>query len=116
MGGAPERGWACFLWLLHSYGPLGGKLLGRLGINNMNCKIKNILNECRLLILFDFQLRTLFFSGTEQFFPGAQAFASPPDIASSGEAMSGELAKACVLGKIVLFQRKIEFLIEKFLG
>ena len=36
------------------------------------------------LILFDFQLRTLIFSGTEQFFPGTQAFASPPDMASSG--------------------------------
>ena len=34
--------------------------------------------------MFDFQLRTLFFSGTEQFFPGTQAFASPPDMASSG--------------------------------
>ena len=33
---------------------------------------KEKLNECRLLILFDFQLRTLFFSGTEQFFPGTQ--------------------------------------------
>ena len=43
-----------------------------------------LINECRLLILFDFQLTTLIFSGTEQFFPGTQAFTNPPDMASSG--------------------------------
>ena len=29
-------------------------------------------------------IRKSIFSGTEQFFPGTQAFASPPDMASSG--------------------------------
>ena len=29
-------------------------------------------------------IRNSIFSGTEQFFPGTQAFASPPDMASSG--------------------------------
>ena len=32
----------------------------------------------------NFQLGTLIFSGTEQFFPETQAFTSPPDMASSG--------------------------------
>ena len=31
-----------------------------------------------------FNLGTVIFSGTEQFFPGTQAFTSPPDMASSG--------------------------------
>ena len=31
-----------------------------------------------------FIIRNSIFSGTEQFFPGTQAFASPPDMASSG--------------------------------
>ena len=31
-----------------------------------------------------FNLGTLIFSGTEHFFPGTQAFTSPPDMASSG--------------------------------
>ena len=82
------------------------------------------------------------FSGTEQFFPGTQGFASPPDMASSGvleniilcktpifdgvcgmffhniphtppdEAMSGGLVKACVPGKNCSVTEKIEFLIE----
>ena len=42
------------------------------------------LFECRLLILFNFQLGTLNFSGREQFFPGIQGFPSPPDMALSG--------------------------------
>ena len=29
-------------------------------------------------------IRNSIFSGTEQFFPGTQSFASPPDMASSG--------------------------------
>ena len=31
-----------------------------------------------------FPIRNSIFSGTEQFFHGTQAFASPPDMASSG--------------------------------
>ena len=30
------------------------------------------------------EYKELYFSGAEQFFPGTQAFASPPDMASSG--------------------------------
>ena len=33
---------------------------------------------------FKFIIRNSIFSETEQFFPGTQAFASPPDMASSG--------------------------------
>ena len=64
-------------------------------------------------------IRNSIFSGTEHFFPGTQAFTNPPDMASSGvfchtpdEAMSGGLAKACVLGKNCSVPEKIEFLIE----
>ena len=52
------------------------------------------------------QIRNSNFSGTEQFFPGTQAFASPPDMASGG------LAKACVPGKNFSVPEKFEFLIE----
>ena len=31
-----------------------------------------------------YSIRNSIFSGIEQFFPGTQAFASPPDMASSG--------------------------------
>ena len=50
-----------------------------------------------------FNLGTLIFSGTEQFFPGTQAFTSPPDMASSGVWENIILCKTptfdCVCGK-----------------
>ena len=42
------------------------------------------LNECRLLILFNFQFRNSNFLWNRTIFPGTQAFTSPPDMASSG--------------------------------
>ena len=50
-----------------------------------------------------FNLGTLIFSGTEQFFPRTQAFASQPDMASSGVWENIILCKTptfdCVCGK-----------------
>ena len=44
----------------------------------------SFINICRFLILFDIHLVTLFSLEQNNFFPGTQAFASPPDLASSG--------------------------------
>ena len=44
----------------------------------LRCERTNIAFKCKMFV------RNSIFSGTEQFFPGTQAFASPPDMASSG--------------------------------
>ena len=43
---------------------------------------ENVLQTTQILNLYS--IRNSIFSGTEQFFSGTQAFASPPDMASSG--------------------------------
>ena len=42
-----------------------------------------------------FSIRNSIFSGTEQFFPGTQAFASPTDKASSGVGLSESVKNIC---------------------